>query len=351
MAAAHDAVEGLAERGLFDVVAPERRAASVGTGVGGRGTSRRLAVVIGAGGFSRCSPFTVPMMMPNSLAGWLSLRHELRGPAHTSAAACASATVAIGEALAMIRSGRADLVLAGGAEAVLFQEVWLSFARMEALSRQTDLDPAEASRPFDAGRDGFVLGEGAAMLVLVADEVAEAAGLDVLGWDPGYGASSDAHHMVAPPDDGEGAVRAMRGALDDAGLEADAITHVNAHGTSTPRNDASESVALTSVFGADCPPVTSSRGVTGHLLGATGAVEAVAALAAAAFGAVPPVANTTEVDPEITVDVVTGEPRSIASGPAMSNSFAFGGPNASVIVTPAPDAAAILARRYGLTAP
>ncbi|MDH3754913.1 MAG: beta-ketoacyl-[acyl-carrier-protein] synthase family protein [Acidimicrobiia bacterium] len=338
VAAAADAMAG-----LDGLVPPERRAAVVGTGVGGLRTYRTQSALLHDVGVARASPFTVPMMMPNSLAGWLSLRHGLQGPCHTIAAACASAAASIGEAMIMIRDGRADMVVAGGAEAVMFTEVFVAFARMEALAKPSERRPDEASRPFDVDRNGFVMGEGAGMVVLAAADVARAADLDVLGWVDGYGCSSDAHHMAAPPEDGAGAVRSMIAALHDAGLSSGDIVHINAHGTSTPRNDLAESRAIVTVFGDSCPPVTSTKGVTGHLLGAGGAVEAIAALIAASTGIVPPVANTETVDSEIAIDVVTGSPRTVPVGPALSSSFAFGGHNASLVVSPVVGGADVLA--------
>jgi 3-oxoacyl-[acyl-carrier-protein] synthase II len=305
-----------------------------GTGVGGITTLEGQIATRIERGPSRVSPFLVPMMMSNATAGLLSMRHGFTGASLCISTACASGANAIGEARRMIRSGGADVVLAGGTEAAITSTTMAAFARMGALSTRND-DPARASRPFDRDRDGFVMGEGAAFLVLERWEVAERRGATILGELAGYGATCDAHHITAPQPDGSGAVACMRQALDDAGLTAEEIGHVNAHGTSTPLNDLAESEALVKVFGPDGPPVTSTKGVTGHLVGAAGAVEAVLGLLSAAAGQVPPTANLDELDPEMHVDVVSGQPRAIAPAAVLSNSFGFGGHNATLVLVPA----------------
>jgi 3-oxoacyl-[acyl-carrier-protein] synthase II len=234
----------------------------------------------------------------------------------------------------MIRAGRADVVVAGGVEVAITPTAMAAFARMGALSTRND-DPAGASRPFDRGRDGFVMGEGAGVAVLESADHAARRGAGVLGEVAGYGATCDAHHNTAPDTDGAGAIACMHQALADAHLAPEAIGHVNAHGTSTPLNDAAEAAALVKVFDTDGPPVTSTKGVTGHLVGAAGAVEAVIALLAAREGRVPPVPNLADPDVEPAVDLVANQPRPIAAGPVLSNSFGFGGHNASLVLVPA----------------
>jgi len=229
----------------------------------------------------------------------------------------------------MVRDGMVDVVVCGGTEASVAPVSMSAFARMGALSKS----PAEvASRPFDVDRDGFVMGEGAGFVVLETLEHALARGASIKGEILGYGMSCDAHHITAPLEDGAGMAACMDMALADAGLSASAIRHVNAHGTSTPHNDSAEAAAFAKVFGAHAVPVTSTKGVTGHLIGAAGAVEAIAALLAATEGRVPPTANHKTTD--LPVDVVAGEPRNIAPGPALSTSFAFGGHNAALVVGP-----------------
>jgi len=278
----------------------------------------------------RVSPFLVPMMMANATAGTIAMRHGWKGPNICIATACAAGTHAVGEAVRFIRDGSADVVVAGGAEAAITPVAMAAFARMGALSGRSD-DPARASRPFDIDRDGFVMGEGAGFLVLERWDLAEARGARIYGEIMGYGRNSDAHHITAPSPDGAGAVACMELALEDAGLGAADIGHVNAHGTSTPLNDAAEAEALVKVFSGSPPPVTSTKGVTGHLIGAAGAVEAVAAILSSRDGLVPPTANHERTDPNVTVDVVAGSPRA-ATGPVLSNSFGFGGHNATLVV-------------------
>jgi 3-oxoacyl-[acyl-carrier-protein] synthase II len=231
----------------------------------------------------------------------------------------------------MVRDGTADVVVCGGTEACVSPVAMAAFARMGALSRNAE--PERASRPFDDDRDGFVMGEGAAFVVLESYERAVQRGAAIRGEILGYGMTCDAHHITAPLEDGAGATACIEMALADAGLDAGDIGHVNAHGTSTPLNDAAEAAALAKVFGPRALPVTSGKGVTGHMIGATGAVEAVAALLAATEGLVPPTANHERTD--LPVDVVAGEPRSIPVAPALSTSFAFGGHNVALVVGPA----------------
>ncbi|CAN5684686.1 beta-ketoacyl-ACP synthase II [soil metagenome] len=310
-----------------------RVAVIIGSGVGGILTLEDQIEVRVTKGVKRVGPMLIPMMMSNATAGLVALRHGFHGSALSVATACASATDSIGQAGDLIRSGRADVVIAGGAEASITPTAMAAFARMGALSSRND-DPAAASRPFDKDRDGFVMGEGAGIVVLESAEHAARRGATVLGELAGYGSTCDAHHITAPDPDGAGAIASMQAALADAGLTPAGIGHINAHGTSTPLNDSAESGAMVKVFGSGGPPVTSTKGVTGHLVGATGAVEAIIGLLSARAGLVPPVANLVEPDVDPGVDLVIGEPRSIAVGPVLSNSFGFGGHNASLVLIP-----------------
>jgi len=323
------ATDALADAG--DLAAdPNRCGVVAGTGVGGLWTQEEEEKVLFERGPTRVSPFLVPMMMANATAGTIAMRHGWRGPNICIATACAAGTHAVGEAVRFIRDGSADVVLAGGAEAAITPVAMAAFARMGALSSRSH-DPARASRPFDPERDGFVMGEGAGFLVLERWDLAVARGARIHGEILGYGRNSDAHHITAPSPDGSGAVACMELALEDAGIGPADVGHVNAHGTSTPLNDAAEAEAVVKVFAGDPPPVTSTKGVTGHLIGAAGAVEAVASLLSARDGKVPPTANHERTDPGITVDVVHGPPRDVR-GPVLSNSFGFGGHNATLVL-------------------
>lgn len=316
-------------------VDPARAAVVVGTGIGGLATQEAEEKVLFEQGPSRVSPLLVPMMMPNATAAQVALQLGWTGPTLCIATACAAGTHAVGEGARLVRDGSADVVLAGGAEAVITPVAMAAFARMGALSTRND-DPASASRPFDATRDGFVMGEGAAFLVLEEWDRAIARGARVLGEVLGYGATTDAHHITAPAPGGAGAAACVEVALADAGVAASAIGHVNAHGTSTPLNDEAEAAALGKVFGPGAVPVTASKGVLGHLIGAAGAAEAVLTVRALGDGVVPPVANHRSLGAGIDLDVVAGVPRSIAPAPAVSASFGFGGHNAAVVLGPPP---------------
>jgi len=318
--------------GAGDLGADPLRCAVVGgSGIGGIRTLEDQVIGYAEKGPSRVGPFLVPMMMPNATAALVGIRHGFTGPNLAIATACATGAHAIGEGARMVRDGTADVVVCGGAEACVSPVAMAAFARMGALSKHAD--PAAASRPFDDDRDGFVMGEGAAFVVLEPYDRAVARGARIYGAVLGYGLTCDAYHITAPLEDGAGAVAAIEMALGDAGLAPGAIGHVNAHGTSTPHNDAAEAAAIAKVFGPGALPVTSIKGVTGHLIGAAGAVEAVVALLSTARGLVPPTANHRHTD--LPVDVVTGEPRSIEPGPAVSTSFAFGGHNAALVLGPA----------------
>lgn len=314
---------------------PARCAVISGTGIGGLATMEDGIQTTLTKGVSRISPFFIPMMMPNATAGVISMHLGWTGPNLCITTACAAGSNAIGEAARLIREGSADVVVAGGTEGPITPVALGAFGRMGALSTRND-DPAHASRPFDADRDGFVIGEGAAYLVLERLDRAQARGARVYGELSGYGRNADAYHITAPSPGGSGAAACMQLALDDAGLTSDAVGHVNAHGTSTPLNDAAESEAIHKVFGDAPPPVMSVKGVTGHLLGASGATEAVVSVLAMRAGVVPPTAGFERAGDDVDLDVVAGEPRTIDVAPVLSNSFAFGGHNSSLVFTPAP---------------
>jgi len=331
-AAATDAIADAGELGAD----PARIAVVAGTGVGGLLTLEAQIATFVNKGAMRVSPFLVPMMMSNATAAFIAIQHGFTGPNFSVVTACAAGANAIGEAARLIRAGDADVVIAGGSEASITPVGLAAFHRMGALSRRKD-DPAHASRPFDADRDGFVMGEGAGFVVLESLERARARGARVRALIAGYGRNTDAHHITAPSPGGDGAVRCMQLALEDAGLPTSAIGHINAHGTSTPLNDASEAEAVLKVFGGQAPPVTSVKGATGHLIGAAGAVEAIASVLAMEHAVVFPTANHEHLDPALgPIDVVHGAVRPLDAAPALSNSFGFGGHNASLVVVPAP---------------
>ncbi|MCU1498924.1 MAG: 3-oxoacyl-ACP synthase [Acidimicrobiales bacterium] len=324
---------GLAGEGADRAIDRTRVAVVIGSGVGGILSLEDQIEVRLTKGVHRVGPMLIPMMMANATAGLVALRHGFCGSALSVATACASAADSIGQGADLIRSGRADVVVAGGTEAAITPTAMAAFSRMGALSGRND-DPAAASRPFDKDRDGFVMGEGAGVVVLESAAHAARRGAAVLGELAGYGSTCDAHHITAPDPDGAGAIACMRAALADAGLSPADVGHVNAHGTSTPLNDAAESSAMVEVFGTAGPPVTSTKGVTGHLVGATGAVEAIIGLLSARAGFVPPVANLAQPDVDPAVDLVIGSPRSVPVAPVLSNSFGFGGHNASLVLVP-----------------
>ena len=309
-------------------VDPSRFGTIFATGVGGLHTLEDQILLGAEKGARRVSPFLVPMMMVNASGAAISMRYGLQGPLETICTACAAGTHAIGYAARLIEWGIVDAVATGGTEAASTVTALAGFGNMTALSS------SGVSRPFDAERDGFVMGEGAAVLVLEEWGHAEARGASILGEIVGMASNADAHHITAPSPGGVGAIACMRTALDHAGLEASAIKQVNAHGTSTPLNDAAEAAAITEVFGANGVPVVSTKGVTGHALGAAGALEAAAALLSIRHELIPPTANTTTVDPAMTIDLVIGNARAWTPGPVMSNNFGFGGHNGSVIIAP-----------------
>ena len=300
-----------------------------GTGIGGLRTLEEQVVVRVEKGERRVSPFLVPMMMSNASGAAISMRYGFQGPAETICTACAAATHALGYAARLIAWGRCDAVVSGGAESAATVTAVAGFANMTALST------TKVSKPFDATRDGFVFGEGSAVFVLERLDLAVARGAKIYGEILGAGSNADAHHITAPSPGGVGAIACMKLALDDAGLTPDQIKQVNAHGTSTPLNDSAEAQAVANVFGASKPPMTSIKGVTGHPLGAAGALEAAAVLLSFEHRLIPPTANTTVVDPEMKdVDIVIGSARPWEPGPTISNNFGFGGHNGSIILAP-----------------
>ncbi|MFP5219721.1 MAG: beta-ketoacyl-[acyl-carrier-protein] synthase family protein [Actinomycetes bacterium] len=304
-----------------------RAGVHLGTGIGGVGTLETQVGVLADRGPRRVSPFTIPMVMPNAGAAALSLRWGLTGPSETLTTACAAGTHSVAAGARLVADGRCDVVLAGGAESSMTPTTLAAFGIMTALSS------SGVSRPFDAARDGFCISEGAAVLVLEERESALARGARVYGEVLGSGSTCDAHHITAPAPGGTGAAQCMRLALEDADLRPEDVRAVNAHGTSTPLNDAAEAAAVTSVFGAGAVPVSSIKGVTGHSLGAAGAVEVVSVLLSFVHRELPPTMGTADVDPSLEVDVVL-EPRAWEPGPTVSNSFGFGGHNGSLVLAP-----------------
>ena len=299
------------------------------TGIGGLHTLEEQILNRLEKGERRVSPFLVPMMMANASGAAISMKYGLRGPNETICTACAAGTHALGYAARLIAWGRCDAVASGGSEAAATPTSLAGFGNMTALSS------TGRSMPFDEARDGFVMGEGAAVFVLERYDLAVARGVRILGEILGAGSNADAHHITAPAPGGTGAIGCMQLALDDAGLTPADIKLVNAHGTSTPLNDAAEAAAVEHVFGPNAVPMMSGKGVTGHALGAAGALEAAQVLLSFEKKLIPPTAGTTKVDPAMNIDLVTGAPRPWEPGPAISNNFGFGGHNGSVIIAPA----------------
>ena len=313
--------------------AHDRTATIIGTGIGGFPAIAEAVRTTDNRGVRRLSPFTVPSFLANLAAGWISIRHGFKGPLGAPVTACAAGVQAIGDAARLIRSGEADVASCGGAEACIERVSLGSFAAARALSTGFNDDPAKASRPFDAARDGFVMGEGAGVLVLETLDHALARGAKPIIELVGYGTSADAYHLTGAPEDGDGAQRAMRIALAQAGVEPAAIDHLNAHATSTPVGDKGELAAIRAVFGAGGrPAITSTKSATGHLLGAAGGIEAIFTILAARDGVVPPTLNLTDPDPlAVGLDIVALESRPTPIDYALSNGFGFGGVNASVL--------------------
>ena len=308
---------------------PDRQGVIYGTGVGGLQTFEDQVLVLDRKGARRVSPFMVPMMMPNAPGAAISMRYGLAGPCEVLTTACAAATHAIGYGTRLIRADVVDVAVTGGCESVMTPVGTAGFANMTALSS------SGVSMPFDVNRDGFMMTEGSATLVLEEWDSAVARGASIWGEVLGVGSNADAHHITAPSPGGEGALRCMQLAISDAGLTPDDIVHVNAHGTSTSLNDAAEAEALNKLFGADGPLVTSTKGVTGHALGAAGALEAVAMLLSMRHRKIPPTAGWTTPDPDIPeFNLVTGEAADWEPGPSLSNSFGFGGHNGCLVLGP-----------------
>ncbi len=324
-------------------VDPERLGVAVTSGIGGIGSILAGYDTLKEKGWSRISPFTVPMLMPNGSAGWISMEFGARAGAHSLVSACASGAEAIGYGIDMIRAGRADVVLAGGTEAAIMPLNIGAFAVMRAMSTRND-EPERASRPFDKARDGFVLGEGAGMLVLETLSHARARGATIYAVAAGAGYSSDAYHIAHPAPDGAGVVAAISRALADARVEPTQVVHVNAHATSTPEGDALEAQAVSKALGqaAEGVVVTSTKSMTGHLLGGAGAIESVAAIMALREHVAPPTINLEDLDDDVPLDVAT-EPRPLSkrsghgSEPmaVLNNAFGFGGHNVSLVFTAA----------------
>ena len=330
------AVEAMRDAGLVgapEAVAPERFGVIFGSGIGGISTMEAQHDQLKDRGPSRVSPFFIPMFIPDIAAGLISIRFGAKGPNYATVSACASGAHAIGDAFRFIERGDADVMIAGGGEATITPLAVAGFASMKALSTRND-DPAAASRPFDAGRDGFVIGEGAGCVILEALETAGARGATIIAEVVGYGVSADAHHITMPAPEGEGAQHAMRMAMDDAGVSAEDVDYINAHGTSTQANDRNETAAVKQVLGESAYSmiVGSTKSMTGHLLGAAGGVEAVVTALVCQQGRIPPTINLTDPDPDCDLDYgrhgVVERPVDVA----LSNSFGFGGHNACLAI-------------------
>ena len=310
---------------------PARRAVVCGIGLGAASTYEEQVSRLLERGVHGVSPLTIPMVMPSSVAAHLSLRFGFGGPCLTVSAACASGAAAIGEGVELLRRGAADMVLAGGVDSLVGYGAMCCFMRLDAMSRNVSC-PELASRPFDTDRDGFVMGEGAGFVVLQRLEDIRASGPEPLGLVLGHASSADAHHLVAPSPDGEGASRCMALALADAGVQPLDLGHVNAHGTSTVLNDRAEAAALTALFAGSCPPITAVKGSTGHMIAGSGAVEAIVSLVSLRHRLIPPVAGLRTVDPDFDLDIVQGTPRQAPPGYALSSSFGFGGTNTALVL-------------------
>ncbi len=315
-----------------DPEAASRVGVMVGAGFGGMGSFIEEIDTLRDRGPGRVSPTGVPRIIPNMAAGLVSIEHGLTGPVSCVVTACSASANAIGDAAELIRRGAADVMVAGGAEAAITTFGVATFAQARALSMRND-DPESASRPFDAERDGFVMGEGGAVLVLESAEHADARGVKPLAEVTGYGMSADAYHITLPRPGGSGAARAMKAAMDDAGLAPEEIGYINAHGTSTSANDSTETAAIRLALGAeaDTTPVSSTKSMTGHILGGAGSVEAVFSILALADQVLPPTINYETPDPECDLDYVPNVAREVEFDHAMSNSFGFGGHNVSLI--------------------
>jgi 3-oxoacyl-[acyl-carrier-protein] synthase II len=306
----------------------------VGSGIGGITTLLDSHNVLNAKGPDRVSPFFIPMLIINMASGLLSMRFGARGPNSSVVTACATGNHAIGDAMKIIQRGDADVMIAGGAEAIIIPLTIAGFCQMKAMSTRND-EPTRASRPFDAGRDGFVAGEGGGLVILESLPHAVRRGARIYAEVAGYGMTGDAHHMTAPDPEGDGAARAMAAALRDAGLPPTAVGYINAHGTSTPYNDKFETIAIKRVFGEHARKlaVSSTKSMTGHLLGAAGGIEAIATALALHHGVLPPTINYETPDPECDLDYVPNHARKQDIEVALTNAFGFGGTNATLALT------------------
>jgi 3-oxoacyl-[acyl-carrier-protein] synthase II len=305
----------------------------IGSGIGGLHTTTDQHTILLNRGPGRLSPFMIPMLISNMASGLVSIYHNLRGPNYATCSACATSNHALGEAWRTLKMGDAQMILAGGAEATIVPIGIGGFCAMKALSTRND-DPQHASRPFDAERDGFIMGEGAGVVVLEELEHAKARGARIYCELAGYGNTADAHHLTAPSPNGEGAARCLRMALRNAGLKTEDVSYINAHGTSTPQGDIAETQAIKTVFGdhARKIAVSSTKGATGHMLGAAGAVELIVCVKAIETGIVPPTINYEKPDPECDLDYVPNQARELKINAALNNSFGFGGHNATTVV-------------------
>ena len=332
------AIQAVEQSGLMDFdFDPTRVGVSIGSGIGGLTLIENTTLLLRERGPRRVSPFFVPGSIINMIAGNLAIKYGFQGPNIAITTACTTSTHCIGFGARMIAYGDADVVIAGGAEKASTQLGIAGFSAARALSTRND-DPKAASRPWDEDRDGFVLADGAAAMVLEAYESAKARGANIIAELVGFGMSDDAYHMTAPAEDGRGASAAMINALKDAGLAVEQVSYVNAHGTSTPLGDVAESQAIEALMGTHAPhiAVSSTKSMTGHALGAAGALEAVAVLLAMQHGKVPPTAGLTERDPELpAINIVDGGPVDWEPGPSLSNSFGFGGHNGTLVLGPA----------------
>jgi 3-oxoacyl-[acyl-carrier-protein] synthase II len=326
------AVMAVEDAGLkTDRVDASRFGVLVGSGIGGIETLLDNYETLRTKGPDRVSPFFVPMIIINMASGVISMRFGAKGPNSSVVTACATGNHAIGEAMRIIERGDADVMIAGGSEAIIIPLTIAGFCQMKAMSTRND-EPTKASRPFDAERDGFVCGEGGGLIVLESLEHARARDARIYAEVVGYGMTSDAHHMTAPDPEGDGAARAMSAALRDGGLEPSAVGYINAHGTSTPYNDKFETLAIKRVFGehAKKVPVSSTKSMTGHLLGAAGGIEAIATAFALHYGVLPPTMNYEKPDPECDLDYIPNQARKQEVEVALSNAFGFGGTNATL---------------------